>query len=129
MSEGDGRAGIIAALAAAIRSLSLSNVLVVALIAAILVPAYVVYTLLNDKTVMDRFLSSYDEYTEVRSGCTVRTVRLHGGPWRWSIATGFAYAGSDRWNVSVILQTEPDDEAIRSYCATLGLIVEKMHGE
>ena len=111
----------------AVKGLSLTNVLVMALIAVIAVPSYFVYRMLNDATVMDRFLSSYDEYTEVRSGCTVRTVRLRGGPWRWSISTGFAYQGSDRWNLSVILQNEPTDADVASYCATLGLIADKMH--
>ena len=111
----------------AIKSMSLTNVLILALMCMVLVPVYFVYTVLNDPKVLDRFMSSYDEYTETRSGCTVRTVRLRGGPWRWSISSGFAMGGADRYTVSAILSTEPGEEDIRSYCATLNLIIDKMH--
>ena len=98
----------------------------IAVLVLVAIPAYFVYRLLNDPTVMDRFLSSYSETTDTESGCTIRKVRLRGGPWRWSIATGFAMQRSDRYSVSVILPEEPDADDIQSYCATLNLIVDKM---
>ena len=120
--EGRGLAWINAA-----KSLTLTNVLVIALMAMVIVPVYFVYRALNDPATLDRFMSSYDEYTEEVSGCTVRTVRLRGGPWRWSISSGFAMGGADRYTVSVIVTTEPNAEAVTSYCATLNLIIDKMH--
>jgi hypothetical protein len=116
----------VAGLLTAVKGLTFTNLMMLAGIVVIAVPAYFIYSLLNDPAVMDRFLSSYSETTDAESGCTLRKVRLRGGPWRWSIATGFAYAGSDRYSVSVILPAEPDADDIASYCATLGLIVDRM---
>jgi hypothetical protein len=115
-------------LATWLKSLTFTNVAIIALIAMVAIPVYATYKLMTDPDMLNRFLSSYDEYTEVETGCTVRTVRLRGGPWRWSISTGFAYQGSDRWTVAVILQTEPTPTDVESYCAALGLIVDKMLG-
>ena len=111
----------------AVKGLTLTNVLIVALMAMVAIPVYFVYVALNDPTVLDRFLSSYEEATE-QDGCTIRTARLRGGPWRWSISTGFAFRGSDHWTVSVILNTEPTEADIQSYCAALNLIADKMLG-
>jgi hypothetical protein len=115
-------------LATWLKSLTFTNVAIIALIAMVAIPVYATYKLMTDPSMLDRFMSSYDEYTEVETGCTVRTVRLRGGPWRWSISTGFAFQGSDRWTISVILSSEPKPEDIISYCATLELVVEKMLG-
>lgn len=89
-------------------------------------PAYLLYKALNDEALLDRFLSSYQEIS-TETGCTLRAVAERGGPQRWSISTGFAFAGADTWTVGVILDHAPAKEEIESYCATLLLIVEKMH--
>ena len=119
-------AGWFANLIDAAKGLSLGNVLVIALLVAIAIPAYAVYTLLNDPVTMDRFLSSYSEVTDPKTDCTVRKARARGGPWHWSISAGFAFQRSDRWSISVILPQEPGADDIASYCATLALIVDKM---
>ena len=112
----------------ALQGLSFTNVLIIALMAMIAVPVYFAYRLLNDPTTLDKFLSSYDEKIDEPSGCTVRKVRLRGGPWRYGVAAGFAYSGSERWQISVILHNEPSQEDIMSNCAALNLIAEKMLG-
>ena len=116
-----------AGLISAAKSLTLTNVLIIALMAMVIVPVYFVYRALNDPQILDRFMSSFEEYNDEVSGCTIRTVRLRGGPWRWSISSGFAMGGADRYTVSVIVSTEPDAEAITSYCETINLIIDKMH--
>lgn len=109
----------------AAKGLTLKNILILALLAIIAIPVYFVYKLMTDPVVGDRFLSSYSEASH-DSGCTVRKVRLRGGPWRYGVAAGFAFSGSDRWQVSVILNSEPSEEEILSYCAALNLIADKM---
>lgn len=109
-----------------IRSLSLSNVLVVFLLLCMAAPAYVLYRALNDDALLDRFLSSYREIAS-DTDCTIRVVAERGGPERWAVSTGFALAGADRWTVGVILDHEPTQEEVHSYCASLLLIVDKMH--
>jgi len=125
-------AGRIASAANVVKSLSLSNVLVIFLLLLMAVllagPAYVVYRALGDEKLMDRFLSSYREIPS-DTGCTIRVVAERGGPEHWSISTGFAMQGSDRWTVGVILDHPPSEEKgeVASYCESLMLIVDKMH--
>ena len=55
----------------AAKGLSLFNVLVIALLALIAVPLYIVWKALSDEALLDRFLSSYREIPS-NSGCTIR---------------------------------------------------------
>lgn len=116
--------GRFAGAANVIKGLTLSNVLVIFLLLAMAGPAYVLWKAVNDKQLMDRFLSSYREIAS-DTGCTIRVVAERGGPEHWSVSTGFAMQGSDRWTVGVILDHEPGD-LVASYCETLKLIVDSM---
>ena len=100
--------------------------LVIFLLLLMVGPAYVLYRAVNDEELLDRFLSSYREIPS-DTGCTIRVVAERGGPERWAISTGFAFAGADSWQVSVVLDHEPEEKEVESHCATLFLIVEKMH--
>jgi len=115
--------GRLAAAASIVKSLSLSNVLIIALLAVIAIPVYIVYRALNDAAVMDRLLSSYKEVPNT-SGCTLREVKARGGPARWAISTGFAFHGADRWSINVILDQQPTTEQLTSNCETLKLIAD-----
>ena len=115
--------GRLAAAASVVKSLSLSNVLIIALLAVIAIPVYIVYRALNDAAVMDRLLSSYKEVPNT-SGCTLREVKSRGGPARWAISTGFAFHGADRWSINVILDQQPTTEQLVSNCETLKLIAD-----
>jgi len=116
--------GRLAAAASVVKGLSLSNVLIIALLVVIAIPAYVIYRALHDPEIMNRLLSSYQELPNQQSGCTLRTVRERGGPQRWSISTGFAFHGVDRWSINVLLDYEPTGEQITSYCETLKTIAD-----
>jgi hypothetical protein len=127
MSEPPPHQGRLAAAAHAIRSLSLSNVLVIFLLLAMAGPAYVLWKAVNDEKLLDRFLSSY-HVIESDTGCTIRSAAERGASEQWSITTGFAMAGTEQYTVGVILDHEPANEAeVAGHCATLLLIVEKMH--
>lgn len=117
--------GRLAHAAHAIRSLTLSNVLVIFLLVLMAVPVYILYRALSDEALLDRFLSSY-RVVRTKGGCTIRVVAERGAPEQWSISTGFAAGGNERWNVSVILEQEPSEDEITSHCATLMLIVERL---
>jgi hypothetical protein len=116
--------GKLAAAASVVRSLSLTNVLIIALLVAIAIPAYIVYRALADPAVMDRFLSSYREYPNQVSGCTMREVKERGGPDLWSVSAGFAFHGSARWYVAVALSAKPSDQELVSHCETLKRIAD-----
>jgi hypothetical protein len=110
----------------AVKGLTVSNVLVIALLAIIAVPVYVIWRALNDEKIMDRLMSTYEEIGNQQSGCALRHVQERGGPDLWGVSTGFAFRGMDRWNVSVILTHEPSGEETVSYCESLKLIADKM---
>ena len=118
--------GWVAALINAVKGLTLTNVVIIALLVLILVPVYVVYKALSDATLMDRLLSNFKEMPSSTS-CTLREARERGGPEIWAVSTGFAYAGSDKWVVSVVLPHEPSPEQVVSYCAAAQHIVDTMH--
>jgi hypothetical protein len=118
--------GRVSAWIAHAKGLTFTNVAVIALLLLALIPAYFLYRAIGDPALLDRVLSSYEEIA-TNGDCTIRVVAERGGPQRWSVSTGFAFAGSERWAVSVILDHAPGDEEIASHCATLLLIVEKMH--
>jgi hypothetical protein len=112
----------------AIKGLSLGNVLVIALLAIIAVPVYVIYRALDDKDLLDRFLSTYSELSSQNVPCALRHVQARGGPQLWGISSGFAFQGADRWFVNVVLDHEPTREELVSYCESLKLIADRMLG-
>ena len=117
--------GRLATAAAVVKGLSLNNVLIIALLAVIAVPVYVIYRALNDDAVMDRLMSSY-QVIHNASGCVLRTVKERGGPQAWSISTGFAFHGTDRWQISVIVDQLPTEEQLVAHCETLKLIADNV---
>jgi hypothetical protein len=110
----------------AVKGLTLTNALVIVILAIVAVPAYLVYKALNDATILDRFMSHFNEISSQQVGCALRNARSRGGPEMWAVSTGFAYQGADRWSISVILDHEPDKSEIVSYCETLKLIADHM---
>jgi hypothetical protein len=110
----------------AVKGLTITNVLVIGMLAVIAVPAYLVYKAVNDATILDRFMSHYHEVSSQQMGCTIREARLRGGSEMWFISSGFAFQGADRWAISVILDHEPDKSEVMSYCESLKLIADKM---
>lgn len=109
-----------------VKNMTLTNALVVVVLVFALVPAYLLYTLVNDKAMMGRFLSSYEEISSDKVACTLRVASIRGGGDTYGISTGFAYEGSDKWLVSVIIEHQPDAQELNSYCETLNLIVDFM---
>lgn len=110
----------------AIKGLTLTNALVIVMLVVVAIPAYLVYRALNDEQLLNRFLSRYEELSNWQSSCTIRTAKQVGGPEFWGISTGFAYDGNDRWTIAVLLDHQPTNEDVESYCQTLNLIVDFM---
>jgi hypothetical protein len=117
----EGRA---AGLLNAAKTLSLANVLVIFLLALIAAPLYLLYKALSDEKILDRLMSTYEDLGS-HGGCTLRHVQERGGPDLWSISSGFAFQGNERWHVAVILDHEPGDE-MEAFCLSLKLIADAM---
>ena len=110
---------------AAVKGLTLGNVLVILLLALIAAPLYLGWRALNDPTILDRFTSKYEEIPN-GTGCILRVIKLRGGPDNWNVSTGFAYFGSDKWFVSVSLNHPPAPEELASHCEVLNLTIDWM---
>jgi hypothetical protein len=110
----------------AVKGLTITNVVVIGMLVVIAIPAYLVYRTLNDEELLNRFFSSFREISSQNIGCTIREAR-HDSQYIWSVSTGFAYQGRDRYTVGVILDHAPTDEEMVSYCETLKLIADTMH--
>ena len=110
----------------AVKGLTISNVLVIALLVMIAVPVYVIWKALGDDNLMDRLLSTYEEVEGPNAGCTIRHAQERAGPDLWSIGSGFAFFGEARWFVNVTLSHKPTDEEVASYCESLKLIADRM---
>ena len=110
----------------AVKGLTISNVLVIAMLIVVAIPAYLIYRVLNDEQLLDKFLSHYHEYSEQNVGCTLREARTRGGPIFFAVSTGFAYQGRDKYTVSVVLDHQPDNDELVSYCDTVKLIADSL---
>jgi hypothetical protein len=108
----------------AVKGLTFANVAVIAMLGVIAVPLYAVYRVLNDDQLMDKLMSSYHEFPPSPSGCTVRELKPRSAAPTWTIATGFAYQGTDKWLAGAAIDHKPSEAEIESYCESLKLITE-----
>jgi hypothetical protein len=113
----------------AVKGLTITNVLVIGMLVVVAIPAYFAYSAINNEELLDRFLSNYRELSAQNVPCAVREAKFRGGAPVWSISTGFAYAGRDRYIIAVILDYEPNNDALQSYCETLKVIADTMGSE
>ena len=120
------RVGQIGGVVNIIKGLSLTHVLIIALLVAIAIPTYILWRFLNDASMLNKFTSFYEEISSDKSPCTVRIASQRGADPTYAISTGFAFQGSDRWTISAVMTHKPDDGQIASYCETLQLIVDYM---
>jgi hypothetical protein len=112
----------------AVKGLTISNVLVIAMLIVVAVPTYLIYRVINDEKLLDKFLSHYDEISSQNVGCTLREASNRGGPTIYAISTGFAYQGRDKYTVSVVLDHSPSNDELVSYCATVKAIADSLQG-
>jgi hypothetical protein len=106
--------------------MTLTHVLIIALLICIAIPTYILYRFLNDASLLNKFTSFYEEIASEQTPCTLRIASQRGAEAFYSISTGFAFQGSDRYTIAVLLTHKPDNGAIQSYCETLNLIVDHM---
>jgi hypothetical protein len=118
--------GIFSAVVDAVKGLSLTNVLVVMLLAIVVIPGYAMWRMLDDPAMLGRFLSSYEEVLSDKWPCTLRIASARGAGDQYGISTGFAYQGSERWTLNVLMDRKPTDQEMVSYCETLNLLIDFM---
>jgi hypothetical protein len=109
-----------------VKGLNLSNILIIALLLGLGLPTFVIWRMMNDASLLNKFTSFYEELSSDKVSCTLRVGSQRGADPMYSLTTGFAIQGSDRYTVGVTLKDRPDDAELVSYCATLDLIVDFM---
>lgn len=122
----DERLGRIGSAIKIVQSLSLTHVLIIALLVAIAVPTFILYRFATDNSLLNKWTSFYEELSSDKSDCTLRIASQRGADPTYAISTGFAYSGSDRYTVNVIITHSPDIGEQVSYCETLNAIVDYM---
>lgn len=118
--------GVVASWVNLAKGLTPTNAVVIVILVAALLPAYVAWKLINDQSLLDRIMSDYNVYTSQMSSCTLRSARQRGEPMTYFLTTGFAYEGEDRWMVGVALNQQPNTDELSSYCEVLNLVVDYM---
>lgn len=113
----------------AIKGLTLTNVLVIAALGAVAAPLYLLYRAVNDDELLDRFMSNYRELSNQNVACTIRTAKYRGGSTVWAVSTGFAFIGRDRYILSAVLDHEPTQDEMQSYCETVKLMADSVGDE
>ena len=123
-----GTVGAISSLLSAVRGLTFTNALVIVILVAAAIPAYLLFKVVNDQALLDRVMSNYEEVDLPHSSsCTLRAAGVRGQPLTWYISSGFAYHGDDRWSLGVAVPRKPTMEQMQSYCETILLVVDFMH--
>lgn len=114
--------------AALLRGLTPATALAYLLLLCGLVPAFVVYRMVTDPELIDRFLSHYSVEQTGGSACRIVKARQRGEDYTYAVVTGFAFEGGDRWSIGVTMQRVPTAQEIESNCAVLSAIIDFMHG-
>ena len=118
--------GMIGGFVKILQSMTLQNVLTLALVVLIAAPSFILYQFITDASLLNKWASFYEELSSDKVSCTLRIASQRGSDPIHSISTGFAYQGSDRYIVGVILDHRPDEGDLVSYCEVLNKIVDHM---
>jgi hypothetical protein len=118
--------GMLERAVASVKGLSVQNLLTIVVLIVVLAPTYLLWRLLNDSAMLGRVLSSYEEVTSDKWPCTLRIASARGAGDTYSISAGFAFQGSERWTIAVLMDRKPTDEEMFSYCETLQLLIDAM---
>lgn len=110
----------------AVKGLTVTNAVVIVMLATVVIPGYLVYKAVNDQRLLDRFLSDYQVIATQMTSCALRSARQRGEAPEYFLSTGFALEGGDRYLVAVSLEREPTSEEVNSYCEVLNLVVDYM---
>lgn len=118
------RVGQVGGIVKLVSSLTLTQVLVIALLVMIAIPTYIAWRVINDASMLTKFTSHYEEISSDKLPCTLRIASLRGGGESFSISTGLSAQGSDRWTLAVLMNRRPNETELQTYCETLQILVD-----
>jgi hypothetical protein len=103
------------------------NAVAILLLLCGLVPAYVVYRLVTDPTLLDRFLSSY-AVEPTSTACRLVKARERGEDYSYAVTTGIAFEGQTRYSLGAVMTHEPTEEEQQTLCVILQAMIDALHG-
>lgn len=110
-----------------LKGLSFGNVVVIFILVMTAAAIYTLYRFLNDEILMNKFLSHYEESSNDKIPCTSRIGSKRGGALTYSITTGFAYDGNDRWVIGIHRDAKISKDEFFEYCIALQMFVDYLH--
>ncbi len=113
------RAGVDAA-----KSLTLTNVLILALLLAVCFPAYVGYRAVNDERLLIHIASSYEEMRYGIGNCSVFKAHARGDDQEFIIRYVFRMDPQGTWYIAIRSATEPTKEEAANRCKLLEKAVQ-----
>lgn len=109
-----------------VKGLSLTNVLVIVLLAAIAVPLYVGWKVTSDPTLMAFVFNDFSEIPSV-TDCNLFRLKPTGGTTYYAISNQFSERNAESWAITVRVKFKPDDAAIKDYCSSLEDVIRYLH--
>jgi hypothetical protein len=103
------------------------NALAILLLLCGLVPAYVVYRLVTDPALLDRFLSAY-AVEPTSTACRIVRARERGEDFSYAVTTGIAFEGQTRYTIGAIMSRLPTEEEQQTLCVILQTMIDALHG-
>ena len=85
--------GMIGGIVKIIQSMTLTHVLIMALIIVVLAPTYVLYRFMNDSSLLNKWTCSYEELATENSPCTLRIASQRGADPTYAISDGLCVSG------------------------------------
>jgi hypothetical protein len=108
----------------AIKSLTLTNVLLLGLLIAVCFPAYVGYRILNDEQLLVHVASSYEEMHYGIGNCTVYRAHARGNEPEFIVRYMFRIDNLGRWYLAIKSNAEPTKEDAAKRCNLLERAVQ-----
>lgn len=92
-----------------------------------LAPSYVLYRLVTDPALLDRFLSSY-AVEPTSTACRLVKARERGEDYSFAVTTGIAFEGQTRYSLGAVMTREPTEEEQATICVLLQTMIDALHG-
>jgi hypothetical protein len=87
----------------------------------------VVYRLVSDPALLDRFLSSY-AIEPTSTACRLVKARERGADYSFAVTTGIAFEGQTRYSLGAVMTREPSGEEQQTLCVILQTMIDALHG-
>lgn len=116
-------ASMVSSIIGAVKSLTLTNVLVIFLLIIGIAPAYLAWKILNDEALRAVMFSNFRLVPIPGSNCELREASEIGDDLSWFLTHNFALNGQDRWYVGINIPTKPGSDAIAEYCEVLSNLI------